>query len=484
MWIFASTGIFLLIQPDSAITFTFGSGFAVGVPFLGIALFVVIWRWTIRQGRFDPFEFPTWFSLNLYLQVIVNIWLLGPSFNPDGPFMSARNTAELAAKTLFLFSLGLASLWGGYGWFSSILSARPPYKGEINLANVKLGALYAAWSLTAGLVLLSAFAGVSGYLDAGQFKGLRNYLYFIMLFRDGIALLIMIDYFKKSSPSKLSWLFVIVLSTFVLNIFNGSKGAIFVFFYLIVAYYYVRGKFNKTMLIGGALVIVVTVPLVNVYRTRLLSIGSESTTNTGRISALNQSIDELRSLNFESMFTNTRDTLNYRQGSQLELTGAILLIHPEQEQFVGEEISKLILQSLIPRVLWQSKPTGNIGPYSRLRSTYLGLPENVGGLVAPGPIADSYRFGGWISTIIWMFLIGVFGAWLYHRGPRTGHPFWTMIYLIVTIQIITFENSILSILVGVTQLGLLVGIILIAFSPPNTLMSPRHGTARQAGPLN
>ena len=89
----------LKVQPH-----VMGQDFEFSSALLGVWLTLVIIAWSSVTKRFDPFELPTWISINTYFQIVVNVWLLQRDFTPVAPWLQ-QNYGRMSVRANALFAI-------------------------------------------------------------------------------------------------------------------------------------------------------------------------------------------------------------------------------------------------------------------------------------------------------------------------------------------------------------------------------------------
>jgi hypothetical protein len=434
-----------------------GFGFEIASAALGACLAFFILLWARRSGRLDPFEFPVWFSLNAYFQIVVNVWL----FQRDQTIRSAwvgNDTDVLAVQAVIMIGCGLVAMWVGYAWGIRKLRHRPRLARKTS-GPPRLRLALSIWLITWLIGIVSVLSGIQGYLsDAGGFVG-GFYLYFADLLNSAATFGLMLYHFSRPTQLGRWWLIVAVLSNVALGLISGTKTAVFIVLYAIMALYYARGRLPKRWLISGLVVLVLVVPVVNSFRHNLFAYGfdrSHGTTFRDRLPIYAESVQQVLHRPLSSLTGETLETFKTRQRGVFDLTTAVMAVHPHVQPYLGMDMVVLIAQQSIPRFLWADKPASRPEAYN-LSTFYLGLPEETS-FTAPGQFADVYRTGGWLLVVLWFIFVGVLGAWLYLQGPGRRNLAGTALYLIFLTNILRYDREWLLVVRGVFQIGLIVWI--------------------------
>lgn len=419
---------------------------------LGVWLWLIVLWWTRQRKKFDPFEFPVWVSLNAYFQVVLNVWLFQRSIKLSSPWLKV-NAGTMMTQAVVLIGVGLTALWAGYIWFYQLLQRRPRLTQSAAEAP-KLHIIVSVWFVTWLLTTSSVVSGINGYLPAKGGFLWTNYLTFNNYLGNLVTFALMIYHFRHPTGIGRTWLIFSCGSTILLRLIIGTKGAAFMPLYVIMAAYYAGRKFEKKWFVIGLVILLIIVPTVNTFRRNLFDAGfsrSVGAALTERVPILVESAQQVLDQPFLFMVEETRYTFEQRQGSILETTAAMMAVHPAIRPYVGLDMLSLIMQQVIPRLFWPSKTTARPEFYM-IYSFYLGHPGETT-FVAPGLFGEAYRTGGWLFVIFGFWVLGVFAAWLYHKGPARGNLPGTAFYLMLMTRIIVYDRELMVTIVHLLQFG-------------------------------
>jgi hypothetical protein len=224
------------------------------------------------------------------------------------------------------------------------------------------------------------------------------------------------------------------------------------------------------------------VPTVNTFRANLYVAGYDRAAGAGfgdRLPILLSSLGSTMSNPLSGLAQQTRTTFERRQGSLLEITAAIMSVHPKIKPFVGPDLIATFAEQAIPRILWPGKPSGHPELYLIL-SAYLGLPDH--SWATPGQFADAYRAGGWLLVVLWFCSLGALMAWFYTRGPGTGDLGGTAFYLLMLTSFVTYDGHVMRTTLELLKFGTLLWLAnrYLLFQPTDRrlagLSSPKGAT--------
>jgi hypothetical protein len=438
----------------------FGVGFEAAAASLGVWLAMLVVWWSRQRGKLDPFELPVWFSLNVYVQVVLNVWLLQRDRLPSIPWLG-DNYSRSMPMAVILFGVSLTAMWLGYVWaFRRLgrgIQRLQPVARAMRVSNV-----VAIWFLSWAVTVFSTLSGISGYLvtGLGSSSNWLNYFYFVDIIRGAATAALVIHHFRHPTLVGWLWFLLVVMSEFSLSLVAGSKGFAMALIWLAMYVYYATGKLPKRWLALGFVTVVFLVPVVNNFRQSLQAldlgggVGLED-----RTQALGSVLARTVVQPLTSLFKTTTETFERRQGYMLDITASVMVLHPGKMPFVGIAMIDYFVPQLIPRVLWPSKPLERPSLYL-ITTTYGGAPSEYS-FTEIGMAADSYRAGGWVFVVIWFFVLGVLAAWLYLRGPGRGGLAGTVFYVVMITQFLLYSGDVVHTLLRLIQFGPLLWAIIM-----------------------
>ena len=450
-----------------------GNSFDVVSAGLGVWLVLIMLWWARQRGKFDPFEFPVWFSLNAYVQVVLNVWLFQRDIKLSSPWLKS-NADIMMTQAVLLIGVGLTVLWAGYVWFYRLLQRHPRWT-QLAAESPRLQIIVAVWLVMWLLGMLSVVTGRQGYLPGTKGFLWTNYLAFVTRLGDLTTFVLMLYHFRHPTRVGRMWLVFACGSYVLLGLVVGTKGAVFILLYALMAIYYATGRLAKMWLVAGLLALFVAVPTMNAFRSDLFGAGFDRSAGAAfveRVSILVESVQQTLTQPFSSLAEETRGTFEIRQGSILEITAAMITVHPASRPYIGFDLLEVIIPQVIPRLLWPGKTTVRPELYN-ISSVYLGTPAETS-FASPGNFAEAYRAGGWLFVAFWFWALGAFGAWLYQKGPGRGNLPGTAFYLMLLIGIVTYDRELLVVIVQLLQFGTLAWILTmyVMFEP----LRRRHST--------
>jgi hypothetical protein len=437
----------------------FGVNFELASAFLGLWLAAIIAWWSRRRGRFDPFEPPTFISLNIYLQVVLNIWLLQRDIPSYVPWVR-DHSSQLMPQAVLLYGFGLTVLWIAYiaSYKKVALWAALAAKRELEprYRNILL-----VWLVGWLVGNLAVWSGYVGYLGTGAGTW-QNYLAFVEAVTWLAMGVLAIRQFRQPTMYGSVWLTLVVVSDLILSLVVGSKVFALHILWLSIFYFYARDRFPLRWWATGFLAVLLFVPVIMRYRTNLqaLDLGA-GVSLPGRVQALSNAILSSLDQPAGSSIESTQNSLQQRQAGIFHITASALYLHPQRLPYQGWEMVQYFFPQLIPRVVWPGKPSER--PALLLITTTYGSAEREYSLSSIGLMADSYRAGGWLVLAGFSLFLGVFMAWLYIRGPARGRLAETVFCVVVLTQFLRYDSEITTLLINLLQFGLLMWLILRYF---------------------
>lgn len=404
---------------------------------MGLALALAIVWWARQRGRLDLFEFPVWFSLNLYGQVVLGFWLF--SSDISALYVSLRDAyAHWLFLAILAVSLALCALWAGY-----VTAFRRLARGDQDAASAprqfRLARAIGLWLILSPLTILAVPLNLVGW--GGVAVGVwSNYLAVVQAIAEAVTVALGLHHFRH--PSVPGWVWILaVLALNVLNgVAQGTRGAALAFLNLFMLAYYATGKYRWRWLIAGVFAFLVLAP--SATRLRQLVPRYEAVTAATRYGAVSTALSSTLEQSVPELVQEAGNLFRLRQTGLLVTTAAVIQHHPAPRPFVGGQILKDLVAGLVPRVLWPEKPVGHTDLYD-----ITALYTDSGPLVftAIGLVADSYRAGGWLALAVLFFGGGWCMAWLYRQGPCTCRAEWMLIYIMV-LNALTYDTDLSSFL--------------------------------------
>jgi hypothetical protein len=454
--VFIGLSLLFVVTQSSAFTLrehVLGLAFEVVAAGLGMWLSAVIVWWARQRGRLDLFELPVWISLNAYVQVILNVWLLQRDELPPILFLRSYDYQTLATQAVVLMGVGLTALWAGYVWAFRRLDRQPdlirPRADGLRLWPT-IGVWAIGWIVGIGAVVL----GVQGYEPVVAGWNWINYLNFISLFTTAAQVALMTIHFQRPSLVGWVWVTVVIVVHILTSLAVATRGAALIFIQLIIIAYYASGRLSRRFILSAIVALVVLVPPANAVRQALIA--STSTTEREFTTRIGVAVEELANLSVPEAFDQVSELFRGRQGSALFTAAAVLLLHPTTMPYIGGQVLVAIPAALIPRALWPGKPTVNLEAY---QTTELYRDAGTGGGTAIGLFSDAYRWGGWLVMVLLLFAVGALCAWLYQQGPGSRNFAGTAFYIALGLGIVTYDTSLFKLIMDLLQKGTLVWVI-------------------------
>ena len=413
--------------------------------------------WSRRCGRFDPFELPTWISINTYGQIVVNVWLLQRDFVPAVPWLQ-NNYRSMTTLAVVLFGVGLTFMWLGYAFVYRRLQHKPILPRPVT-ESLRLRPVIVIWFVTWLISTFAVVAGVQGYLTTKSNWQWQNYLSFIQLVGNAAWSALLLYHFRHPTPIGRVWMVFTFGWSIVLALVIGTKGASLLFIWLLMHIYYATGRLRGRWLMAGVVVAVLLIPSVNLIRSYLHAADTGGGVSfSQRLQIAGSAAQEAVSRPVSELYNETRDTFEARQSGLFPITASALYLHPNVSPFVAMDTVLYFLQQSIPRILWPSKPIER-SPLYMITTDYLGATVEYS-FSDIGQFADSYRIGGWPFVVVWFLAMGALSAWLYRRGPAVGNAAGIVFYIVMLNDVLRYSEPVAIIMLRLLQMGILLWLIL------------------------
>jgi len=431
----------------------------LGVGFCGMAA-LLVWKWNVSRsyGRLDPFELPTWFTINVFVFMVVAG--LSGFRGPHSLYRRLQGDYSSLVLALFYVSLGTLALWLGYRFaptwrrpgvrattYSDLVS-----KDEVIQPVVVLW-LYAA---SVGIRLYQIGTGQYSFLqDIGDdgFLAIRQWLFYGAQIWTVVLPAVALAVFGRKAPL-LGWttLCLIILIECVFTFIGGTKGAIiYVMTILVACRLYERGRIPWRLVAVLGVVFIVVFPINALYRPLVVS-GSVDTHSVADTSA------NVARLFHETWLTrplgeNVQVFLDVVMSRQSQLIQSISLaahVTPETIPFrYGRDYFMLPVYILIPRIIWPEKPilSGSV----QFSIDYGGAPANTINSTAVTLFGDLYLNFGLPGILGGMFLLGVLYRWIYGAVREAGSHSKLVLYLGLFTWMTNIEGEIVGVIQGTFQ---------------------------------
>lgn len=448
-----------------------GLGFEIVSHLYIIFSILVVIAWFAYRSRTDLFEYPVWFVVNFAAQVVFSVWLLQRNFEPRNPLLQDPPTYFTQAILLMFFSSFF--LWVGYALVLSFLRNREElgFRGlAANKAKTddqvteepRMGLIFIVWAVTQALLLMVTLSGALPlFLRGAAINILQNYIYFIELINLTTFLILLWHFFKNPSPQGYAWLAMAVLFRVTADLFIASRASVLFFVYILCVYYYVKRRIPIRWILGGLIVGLFFVPLVNDFRDSLVrSTLGINTLNRADVRAelLAGSFQEVTNSPIAELLVEFLELFQTRQSRELGVMATFIEVHPDPRPFVMGEMLESVALRLIPRFIWLDKPTERPELYLIL-SQYYGASGDFS-FVRVNGFADSYRMGGLPFSAIYFLSLGAFMAVLYFRGPYRGHERNTIFYIYMIHLVLPYHVHFSEAVIGLIQFGITMWFVL------------------------
>jgi hypothetical protein len=416
-----------------------GGAFDFDVWVLGIVAILTCYAAWSLVGRVEPFLLPVWFAANLFVQVVVNVWFFGRTSSETYSWARVRDDL-VWMEVLLAYGTSMCCVLIG---FRAGLGRRVAASGAVTMKQAidqkRATAVVVVGTLPTLLFRAADFAGTAN-------TAWNNYLY-VAGFLANVALLsFIITWLLK--PSR--WVFAVccggILAQMSSLVYAGTKTFAFVLIWIAICWFYARRRVPIRVIGGGVLAVILLVPVVNGFRSRLLS---NSGASVERSTKLRSAMGTVLGQGLGESAGQTLDTMTSRQIGVFQYSAIILDSHPNPQPFVAGEMARLFADSLVPRIIWPEKPVEHPDLYMLGRRYQGWFGES--SFATPGIVADAYRVGGWPFLAVFSFLLGLAGAGLYRFGPLRGHVAGTALYILAVTTVLTYDRGVFDLVMAMLQ---------------------------------
>lgn len=436
--------LFVLLACGMLPEHSFGTFFDFACACMGCFILVLLYFWIKQQGHFDLFHFPTWISLNLFMQVVIPMWLLDRRFIVVIPWLRSDPGPKMV-DAIILFSCGIFFLWIGFILVFQNYTRRRSVATK-SLPRLNVAVAMSIWVLCSITSIFSLVSGLEGYLANSSFAW-SNYTFFIQMIGWLTWSGLLFHYMQFPSKFGNKWIVFSVGVDLLLGFLAGTRRPLLTMLWLLLHWYYARRSINWRWVIRGVLVAVIFIAGINIYRSILHSMQGDLRME-GRAAAAVESIKSLFNTSFVEIYDDTESTLVRRQGGLLSITASVMYLHPSSNTYIGYDILSYTIAQLTPRLLYPDKLFGAPEIYN-ISNLYYGFSTS---LSAIGQFADSYRAGGWPFVALWFFCLGALSGIIYFNGPYCRHFPAISLYFIFIAYFAPYDLDIATIILRMLQM--------------------------------
>lgn len=397
--------------------------------FLGILIGLLIINQARRNRKLDLFEFPAWFSLNIYIQAVFSVWIFYDDINQFFPSLRSTLNSKLLSS-IILFSVSIGCIWIGHNVSLLALRKIPENSGRYR-REPNLPLVIVIWVLLWIYITLSVFLNFLGW--GGVLIGVwSNYLAFVQLLYLAASAVLLMYHFRNPTLFGWVWLVIALIITAINGVAIGTRGVVFYFIYIFILAYYATNRYKWSWLVLGAITLIILVPSASFFRQQFPQYQALSAQE--RLDTTLSSFSESLAEPIPELVDQVLNLFASRQGSVFLVTASVMQQHEKATSYVGREMLDQFLIGVIPRIFWRSKPAGLTDLYM-ITSRYTDAStERVFSEI--GIIADTYRTGGWPLVTIIFTALGFFMGWLYSKGSLYKKDEWIVFYFLMLTVVI------------------------------------------------
>jgi hypothetical protein len=360
---------------------------------------------------------------------------------------------EWIARALVISALAMVCYWCGYMVVPRkpiIERVAPPRR--LTPPSV-LGALYGL-GLTFDLLLMNA--GAFGYLSvygaSPSVPTWAQWAYVLGLLTNVSLVVTAMHAFGNRSRPHRFLLAALLIVQFALGFLSGYKGQI-IWPGLIVlfVYIYYRERFPRWLIIAGLIIILILIPANLLYRfqsTEAGLSGVEPLVNRAS-SALSLTVSLPLSQRIQTVF-------QWAIGRSRDIDSIALILQrtPTPNPYLhGRYLILAPAAAVVPRLLWPSKPTYDLGLV--FSQQYLGLPAEYHTSTPVTHIGDLFMNFGIPGVFGGMLVVGLLQALLFRWFVRRSDSQAFLVYAIILLAIAANETDLGSTLINTIRNGLL-----------------------------
>lgn len=421
---------------------------------------LVVWKWSLSRqyGRLDPFELPIWFTINVFLFMVLS----GAVAFSDGGYLYARLNGDYWYLVLALFyvSTGTFALWLGYRFTLGTLNREPRASlaaGTIsNVTIIQPVAVLCLYAVSVGIRLFQIATGQYAYLQdtgASDFLAIRQWLtYGAQIWVIVLPATALTALRRRVPLLSLTTLLFMVLIEAAFTFLGGTKGAIIQLLALIVACsFYARHRIPWRLVVASGLLFILVFPINQLYRPAVLS-GAVDNRNLFAAAGTIATLAEETWLSAPLM-ENLQAFLDGVIGRQSMLIQSVSLaayVTPDTIPYrYGHDYFLLPLYILIPRIIWPSKPmlSGSV----QFSIDYVGERPNTINSTAVTPFGDFYLNFGLAGILVGMYLLGIVYRWCYQMVCESNAEPSLVLYLGLLFWAANIEGEVVGLIQGFIQ---------------------------------
>jgi hypothetical protein len=378
-------------------------------------------RWLV-----NPVVMCTIFMFVLGGYGLSNVIFVFPESSPDARRFFPRLGYEYLVPAVLLSLIALVGMWAGYHssigkWIVTRLRGWSlPDRLIRSHLRVRWGVLVLLAVVSVGAAILNLQLGISGYISTeatrSQYTAASQYIFILRDMGSLILAIACLDYFSGSR--KASWKVVFIVLFLIIQVLLGflsgyKSQPVFPFVVLGVCYYLVRGHIPWSAVVGTVVAVLLAYAIVEPFRSYynqyLQGRSDVGIVQTGRVltGIATGRIGGAKSEG-EGGLQRTWKSLLERRG----LTRFTALSMKYEEETGLENVERDFLldiflspaYAVIPRVIWPSKPRGNLGGWYYQEVVKGKARNNATGI---GPISYLWFSGGFLAVFMGFWVVGI-----------------------------------------------------------------------------
>ena len=258
-------------------------------------------------------------------------------------------------------------------------------------------------------IQLGVFGYSSNYDQLIKFGSVTQYLSLASgLGKLALALAALQFFSRKASPAAMSWFYVLLVVEVLFGFLSGFKSSVVMPFVIVAFCQYLQtGRFSKSLIILVLVGLSVAYVVIEPFRAALNENATFRDNSLNSIASTMIGVSGITSVDTTEqasrlLFIASRFNLSYIGSFGIEYADSHSSLPYGSPDFLGD-LFLAPLHAWIPRVIWDTKPLGNLGLW--YNQVVMGMSHFSS--TAMGPFTYLYFAGGFTAVFLGFFLIGI-----------------------------------------------------------------------------
>lgn len=356
-------------------------------------------------------------------------WLGTPAFAAPGLGQPA------IVGALLTLALGVVAFWAGYLLVRPPRDVVPETPARIVPASVLFVLLALGIVATAILMTTGRFGYEAIFSGPGDISWWQQWVQTASGLTGIAVVLAAVHAFGNGSRAHRRALLLILVASLAIGFLTGYKSAVLApLATTLFVYYFYRRRLPWGLLLAAVVLFMIVVPANLTYRVAIVA-GTRPPTTV---------FDTVLEMSIQERITVTAEWVSVRLRN-IDSIGQIQRLTPAPHPYIGaSEFVQIPAITLIPRVLWPSKPTENVAiTFGR---TYFGAPADSVNSYAITNVGDLFMHAGLTAVIVGMIVWGAFGGALFRWLWRRQSPAALLVYVTVVFRMVQVETTFESVI--------------------------------------